>query len=570
MRSTLIRFVGRCPCPARSERVPRYRRSHVRTGAAAVAVLTTGAMVLAACGGSSAPSALPSTTAGNAAAAPSSTASAVRGGTLHVAVVSDPPTLDWTYSTSTITYEVAWNILEQLFALDKNSTPKPMLATGYQVGPHGLHYVIGLRSGVKFQNGQAMTSADVVASIERWEKVSSVGKTVATHVASVSAAGPETVDITMSSPYSPLIADLATPSQACIIIPASIAQAAGTNPLSDNQIVGTGPYTLTKSVRGQVIELSRWSGYQPLPKADVWGGDAGYKAAYFDHLDYEIVPSASTRLSGLLTGQFQLADTLTAQDYPEFSGNNSVRPIIVPSANQLMVVFNKMTGPFVSTKMREAINLVIDKKAMLAGAFGPSKFWSLNDGMFFPNQGSLYTSVGNKEYSAYNPTEAKSLMKAAGYNFNRPLRILVTKTYPYMYNAGVVLAQELQQIGVKTQVVVYDWPTDLAERKNPNAWDIFITGFAPLYDPTQLLWILPTYNGWYDSPQMQQLLSEWSATMSASAKASVLDRIQRLEWTQLPIVKIGNQRDLSGSTSKLQGYGAFAGNDVLWNAWLAK
>lgn len=555
---------SRPPSRQRSHRQPANRLTPVRS----VALAGAAALVLAACGGAgstSSPSAQTATTTH-----PTSTSAPVKGGTLHVAIVSDPPTLDWTYSTSTITYEVAWNIFEQLFALDGQSTPKPMLATGYKVGPHGLHYTINLRHGVKFQNGQEMTSKDVVASIQRWEKVSSVGGTAAKHISSVTAPSAFAVDITLSSPFAPLIADLATVAQACVIIPASIAAAAGTNPLSNSQIIGTGPYKLTKWTRGQVVELTRWSGYQPLPKSDNWGGIAGYKAAYLKHLDFEIVPSASTRLSGLQTNEFQLADTLTAQDYSLFSGNTSIKPIIVPSANQLMIVFNKKTGPFVNQTMRSAINLVANKKAMLAAAFGPQRFWSMNDAMFFPNQGSLYTTVGQSAYKAYDPTKAKAMMKSAGYNFSRPIRILVTKTYPYMYNAGVALAAELHQIGVKTKVLVYDWPTDLAQRKNPNAWDVFITGFAPLFDPSQVLWILPTYNGWYNSPQMQALLAKWSANTSSSKSTSILDSIQRLEWAQLPIVKIGNERDLLGASASLDGYAAFAGSDVLWNAWLAK
>lgn len=535
-------------------------------------ILCAGSLTLAACGTSSSnasPNQSSSTTVPNATST-SGSSTPVRGGTIVTAIDSDPPTLDWTYSTSTVTYEVAWNIFEQLFALDAHSQPKPMLASGYTVGSKGLHYKIQLRHGITFQNGQALTSADVVASIGRWEKVSSVGQTVAEHVKSVAADGTYAVEITLYSAFSPLIADLATVAQACIIIPASIAQAAGTSPLTNAQSIGTGPYKLKKWVRGQYIELSRWSGYKALPKADDWGGIAGHKAAYAADLKYDIVPSASTRLSGLESGQFQLADTLTAQDYPEIKGNSSIKPVLVPYSNQLMIVFNKKKGPFVSQSMREAINLVSNKRDILAAAFGPKRFWSMGDSLFFPNQGSLYTTVGDTAYKAYDPSRAKALMRSAGYKFSRPIRILVTQTYPYMYNAGVALAAELQQIGVKTKVLTYDWPTDLADRKNPNAWDLFITGFAPLFDPSQLLWILPSYNGWYNSPKMQKLLSDWDKASTPSTKKTVLDEIQRLQWSQLPIVKLGNQNGLEGAASKLHGFGTLAGSDVLWNASLSK
>ena len=145
----------------------------------------------------------------------------------------------------------------------------------------------------------------------------------------------------------------------------------------------------------------------------------------------------------------------------------------------------------------------------------------------------------------------------------------MTQTYPYMYNAGVALAQELNQIGVKTQVLSYDWPTDLATRKNPKAWDIFITGFSPLFDPTQVLWISPTYNGWYNSPQMQALLADWAKTSNPAARSTIMSQIQQLEWTQLPIVKIADQRVLNGESKTLHGYQTIAGDDILWNAWLS-
>jgi len=533
----------------------------VRKWKLAAASLGAAAMLLAACG---------STSSASTSSAKSTTASKpVRGGTINVAIVSQPPTLDWTSSTSTITYEVAWNIFETLFALDKNSNPKPMLATGYTESKNGLTYLISLRKDVNFQNGQHMTSTDVVASLKRWEAISSVGETVAKHVASISPVGQYQVQVKMSSAFSPFIADLAAPAQAAIIIPASIAQAAGTNPLTDSQIIGTGPYKLTKDLVGQEIELTRWSGYSPLPKSDDWGGLAGYKAAYATHLDYDVVPSPATRLSGLLTGQFQLADTLTSQDYSQLTSSSTVKPLLLPPANQLMIVFNKMESPFNNVKMREAINLVSDKSAISAAAFGPKQFWTLNDAMFLPTQKSLYTTAGQSIYDDYNPKEAKKLIVSTGYNLSRPIRILVTQTYPYMYNAGVALAEELNQIGVKTQVLSYDWPTDLAMRKNPKAWDIFITAFAPLFDPTQLLWISPTYNGWYNSPKMQGLLADWAATTNSSSKSALLNEIQQTEWQQLPIVKLSDERVLNGESDTLHGYQTIAGDDILWNAWLS-
>lgn len=520
-------------------------------------------LILAACGSASSSS----TTASSSTSA-SNASTPVSGGTANIAIVSDPPTLDWTYSTSTITHEVSWNIFEQLFALDKNYQIRPMLAKSYTMSSNGLTYTIPLRTNVHFQNGQLMTAKDVVASIDRWGEISSPGELAMSHIASVTASNANTVVITMKQPYSPLISDLASPDQAAIIIPASIAKAAGKTPLSDSQIIGTGPYKFVSWQRGQRIVLKKWSGYSPLPASDNWGGLAGHKVAYISTLNYDIVPSASVRLSGLQTGEFNVATQLSSDSYSQLTQSPSIKPVIGQPANALYIVFNKQIGPFTNPLMREAINLVANKPQIASAAFGNSKFWSLSNAMFFPQQKSLYVTSGESVYKAYDPQKAKQLMQQAGYDPNRPLRILVTKTYPYMYNAGVALAQELNSIGIKTDVIVYDWPTDLATRKNPKAWDLFITGFSEEFDPTQLLWISPTYNGWYNSPQMQQDLSNWTSATTAAQKETALKAIQTTEWQQLPAVKIANQIGLEGISSTLQNFHSYL-DVVMWNTWLS-
>lgn len=541
---------------SQAKRSPVFRRM------SAIVSVVSLSIILAACGSSSSSSTSSKTTTSAASAS-----TPVVGGTANIAIVSDPPTLDWTYSTSTITHEVSWNIFEQLFALDKNYQIKPMLATGYTMSTNGLTYTIPLRTNVKFQNGQAMTASDVVASITRWGEISSPGKLAAANIASVTASDPHTVVITMKKPYSPLISDLASPDQAAIIIPASIAQAAGKTPLTDAQIIGTGPYKFVSWQRGQKIVLAKWSGYSALPAKDNWGGLAGHKVAYISQLNYDIVPSSSVRLSGLQTGEFNVATELSSDSYSQMQQNPSINPVSVQPADALYLVFNKQIGPFTNPLMREAINLVANKPQIAAAAFGNSKFYSMGDSMFFPQQKSLYVTTGQSTYNAYDPTKAAQLMKQAGYSPTRPLRILVTKTYPYMYNAGVALAQELNSIGIKTNVMVYDWPTDLALRKNPQAWDLFVTSFSAEFDPTQLLWISPSYNGWYNSPQMQQDLASWTSATSSAQRTTALKSIQATEWQQLPAVKIANQILLEGTTKSLQNFKSYL-DVVMWNTWI--
>src|SRR6266511_4357819 len=119
-----------------------------------------------------------------------------RGGVLKVGNLGEPPTLDAHWTTATITEVLTNHIYEGLYALDAKSQPIPMLAEGMPaVSRDGLTYTFKLRQGIKFHNGKEMTSADVVASLNRWGAQSTYGKTLYARVAEVRAVDKYTVEM---------------------------------------------------------------------------------------------------------------------------------------------------------------------------------------------------------------------------------------------------------------------------------------------------------------------------------------------------------------------------------------
>ena len=88
------------------------------------------------------------------------------GGTLKAAIVGEPPTVvDAMFSTATVTNNVAAQMFEGLFTFDSTFNPQPMLIEDYEAAADGLSYTFKLRSGITFDDGAKMTSADVVASL---------------------------------------------------------------------------------------------------------------------------------------------------------------------------------------------------------------------------------------------------------------------------------------------------------------------------------------------------------------------------------------------------------------------
>ncbi len=88
-------------------------------------------------------------------------------GTLRAVFTSDPPTLDPAQATDTTSSAVVRQIFDTLVELDERLEPKPALAERWTISSDQRTYIFTLRSGVKFQNGRVMRSADVKFSFER-------------------------------------------------------------------------------------------------------------------------------------------------------------------------------------------------------------------------------------------------------------------------------------------------------------------------------------------------------------------------------------------------------------------
>src|ERR1700678_1522685 len=83
-----------------------------------------------------------------------------KGGGLAYATFSGPGALDPHVSSSAVELEVIHNVFEPLVSLDNQNATKTMLAASVAVTPDSKTYTFQLRRGVKFHNGDEMTSAD--------------------------------------------------------------------------------------------------------------------------------------------------------------------------------------------------------------------------------------------------------------------------------------------------------------------------------------------------------------------------------------------------------------------------
>ena len=245
---------------------------------------------------------------------------------LNIALTAQPPTLDTALTVSAVALDTAGNIFERLYTLNANYEPVPALAESVERSEDGLTYTFALRQGVKFHNGKEMTSEDVVASMNRWLVTSSRAKVPLTN-AKFEAVDTYTVKLTVESPTSDVLILIASQAQFPSIMPKEIVDAAPADGIKE--YIGTGPYKFQEWKQDQYIHLVRNDDYYQVADTDPSGFD-GRKEAPTQNLYFHFVTDHSTRIAGVKTGQYDVADSIPIESYDELAADSNINLLSFP------------------------------------------------------------------------------------------------------------------------------------------------------------------------------------------------------------------------------------------------
>lgn len=466
------------------------------------------------------------------------------GGVLTVATIGEPPTLDEMQTPTDIVLTIGNHIFETLYTFDKEWQPQPLLAAALpEISQDGLTYRIALREGVTFHDGSAFDSADVVASLKRWMTINSKGKQVAGVVAGIEPDGEHAVTIKLKSRYSPLVATL---SQASIILPSE--------KLADTltEFVGTGPYQLKERRPDQYTQLVRFEGYKS-PEGEP-SNYAGRREAIAAEIRFVPVPDANTRVEGLISGQYDYADSLPVSAFERVGASGTAEPVIFQNAGWTSLNMNMKEGVLTKKGLRQAVQAALNPSDMMLAAFSDKKFFGI-DGAFFPEGFVWHTEAGVTRYGEGDPEAAAKLIGEAGYD-GTPIRILTSRQYEFHYKTGEVAKAYLEAAGFKVDLQVVDWATLTTRRADAKQWDIFITHSNFPGDPTTLNTITDTYPGWYVSDAKAEAVAAYMNATTQADKFKAWEAIQTVIYDDAPLVKVGNFNALGGLAKGVKGYEA--------------
>ncbi len=482
----------------------------------------------------------------------SSTGALAQGSTtLTVAVPFEPQTLDSMSSTTDLVALITGSVLEPLYAFDAEWKPAPVLAAGQpDINADGTEVTIPLRTGLKFHDGSEMDAADVVASLQRWIKLSPRGQIAGAVITEIVAVDDAAVKITLSKPFAPLLPLLSFNTGAAVVLPEEVIAGNPDTPITETtKIVGTGVFQLAEHVPDRFVRLVKFDGYAS-PEGEP-SGFAGARAAEVDEIRFFPVPDANTRLSALTSGQYDIVLGLSPEAYPQVSRNTELTANIIRPSGWLLFVENTKKGPTSNPKFRQAVQAALNHDDILLAAYGIPDFYNVSPSLYAEGT-TFYSDAGAERYNQNDIETAKALLAESGYN-GEPFRFLTSQQYDFVFKAAVVAADNLRAAGINVELVNLDWASMLQQRNDDTSWEAFISFFGFVPEPSLLATFNPTWYGWWDDAAKTEAMDAFTSTVDPAERLQKWNALQTELLEQAPWVQLGSYAELVATSASVQG-----------------
>lgn len=492
----------------------------------------------------------------------------VDGGTVRAAMTGSPPSLDFITSFSAHARDVGVYLYEGLVTVDANYDVAPQLAERWTSSPDGKTYTFHLRSGVTFHDGSPLTADDVVASIERF-LAQSPRKADLSMIASTRALDPKTVEIVLSRPSAAFTALLAYPGPAVAVMPKKLIEGVAAGKLPSKAAIGTGPYRLVEWIPDKYVHLQRFPQYSSPPGEP--SGYAGTRLACLQDIYFIPVPEASSRVSGLESGDYDYAQNLPSEVFQRLNSTKGFKTVVLKPYYALFVHLNTQTGPLSNPKLRRAIQVGLNQEDVMLSATGEPDLYRLDPSLFFKEQ-RWHSTTGADRYNEGDVAKAKSLLKEAGYN-GSPIRIITSSDFQFMYNAALAAESQLRQMGFSTRVQAYDYPTLIdIFRKKRGDWDIAYNAFSIRNDPGGFTFVLKSDSGYqpYASKEVDELLEKALVESDPAARQKLYAQVQDRVYSDIPMIKHGDVFGFDAISTKVENFTPFYTTPRFWNVWKSK
>ncbi len=563
------------------------RRALLRFAGAATATLGLGSL-LAACGGdddddseSSDPtattggSAAQPTTAPGATQAPQATAAgaaptaagdsdAKAGGTLTLGfnvqqlLQLDPARI----SIGRVAGHLLPNIFSALVQFDETLSVVPDLAESWDISDDGLNYSFKLREGLKFHNGDTLTSKDFVYTFNR-TKDETLASPHANKLANITAAeAPDdlTFNLTFSAPFTPFLATTCSrgPGRALTPVPQRAVEEIGDEEFLLKP-VGCGPFRLLPET------MDSQSGFE-MEAWDEWYGGR----PLLDKIIVKFIPEPASQANAVAAGDIDFMNEIAPQNFAQLDGNDDVIVDQIPGTNWIAVQFNTTKPPFDNQDARMAIAKGIDREKFIerarfgladvaVGAIAPAFPWATQTEADIPDNPQ-----------AYDPDAAKALAESSGLTGIKP-KILASASDDRNQQE---IRNQLLEIGVELELELVE-AAIYNQRWQSGDYEMDVEGSVVDADPDDNVYNFfypdgPWNTGKWNREEVGTLLDETRATTDQEKRAENFRKIMDIAREESPFVFLYHAFDLPTYRSHVKGFKKIPEMRYLESLWLDK
>jgi peptide/nickel transport system substrate-binding protein len=420
-----------------------------------------------------------------------------------IGMILEPPGLDPTTGAAAAIGEIThYNIYEGLTKINEDFSVTPLLADSWTLSPDLKTLTFKLKSGVKFQDGESLSSKDVKFSFERAAAKDSTNKDKAffASIDKIDTPDPQTVALTFKQPSFESLFHLGM--NTAVIVDEKSAATNATNP------IGTGPYKMTNWNKGSSVTLEKWDGYRDASKIAI------AKATF------RIINDQAAQVAALLAGDVDAFPRFGGvQAVDQFKNDPRFTVTIGGTEGKTILAINNRKPPLDELKVRQAIAHAIDRKAIIDGAMNG---YGVPIGSHLtPNDPGYIDLTG--EYP-HDPEKAKALLKEAG--VTTPLSLSLILPPPgYARDGGQIIAAQLAEVGIQAKLENVEWAQWLSGVYKGHNFDLTIISHVEPLDID--IYANPDYYYGYNNKDFQDIIAKMNAAPDLATFKKYIGEAQR-------------------------------------------
>lgn len=460
-------------------------------------------------------------------AAPAPGASAAPKSTvIRVSTPADVRTLDPAFDNAGLTQAILRNLFDPLVERDDKGKVGGVAAESWRV-VDPTTWEFKLRKGMKFHNGDELTSADVAFTFTRIldEKNNSPLRAFIGAIKEVKAVDPSTINMITTRPFTALLAIL--PSAPIVSQKAVLekgAEAFGKNP------VGSGAYKYVEWVKDGHLTMEAHDGY--------WKGKPSIKTVTF-----KPIPEPATRAAALQTDQVDLVMDFPEQFIKDLEAKKDLKVSSTAGIRTHQIIIDSNVKPFSDVRVRKAVQLAIDYDSLLKNVLGGLA--TRNCQVVSPD---TFGYDPNLKCPTFDATRAKQLLTDAGYPNGFDVQMGgASGARPHDKEVQEAVAGMLGKVGVRVKpnlleanrwvqgYAIREWPMTYHTNSGPGDME-YVFGFG-FYSTT-------SRGYWKDPATTDKLIEQSRSEFDPPKREKVLQQISQLLVDQAAWVVLHNQADV--------------------------